>query len=174
MNLSGLTKILGLSLICLLVVTTIQAEDGEKKRKLSKSGVLSGSVNIEGAAKSVDGEWGSQDTDAFSAEESPPVTGSVSRSGRDWVMKVFNNSEDTYRVQLEVQQIDKGQKKLKSDYFTYTLGPKSSEERKLASNSRTENCLLKLSSWDLVKSGKQKEADKKAAGDTEAIKGEKS
>lgn len=122
---------------------TAESKDSKKERELPKSGVLSGTNTLHGGGSTVEGSWGG---DVLS-QESPPVSGSISRDGRSWVMRVFNNSEDKYSVDVEVVQQDKSGKKLKSDYYSLSLAPGEKTERKLSANARTENCFLKLNKW---------------------------
>ena len=93
----------------------------------------------------VDIPWGEN---VLSEEPTSPITGSVSRvSPGQWVMRVFNNSEDRYSVNLEVAQYNIRGAKIKGDSFSYTLKPKETAERPINAESSTDRCELNLKSW---------------------------
>ena len=121
----------------------------EKKEKptpeLPKSGSLSSTVSGVYDSRVVPGPWGGVDP---SGESSSPISGSVSRvSANKWVMKVFNNSDDTYSVNLAVHQFNLTGSKIKSDSFSYNLKPGESAQRDITSLAQTEQCSLDLVSW---------------------------
>lgn len=129
--------------------------DAESKilKELPKSGTLSNSVTNGSSATKADGAWG---VDSL-ATASAPIGGSTSRvSDREWMMKVFNNSEKkSFRVQVELVQLDKAGARIKGDSFTYTLKPQSSAERSIAVQSNTKNCSLNLVDWKETGSSKR-------------------
>ncbi|MCB0354881.1 MAG: hypothetical protein KDD64_15210 [Bdellovibrionales bacterium] len=141
----------------------------EPKRDLPKSGVLSGGYigGFEGA--SIEGPAGFEDKDIYS-EERAPITGSVSKQDSNyWNMKIFNNDEDdTYSVNLSVEQVDKRNSKIRSDNFSYTLKPQESQSRLIRSRPNTANMILKLSSWKRL-GGKKKQEEGAAEAAEESV-----
>ena len=108
-----------LATVCFAGVSS--AENAEKV--LPKSGSLSSTVTggYRGSM-GVDVPWGEN---VLSEEPTSPITGSVSRvSPGQWVMRVFNNSEDRYSVNLEVAQYNIRGAQIKGDSFSYTLKAK--------------------------------------------------
>jgi hypothetical protein len=111
---------------------------------LPKSGTLSGSYTGGPGKTAVDGNWGSGNE----IESKSPISGSVSRaSGNNWTMKVFNNSKDSYSVDVSVLQLASDGSKIKEDHYSYNLGPSKSEQRSISAQSNTANCSLKLNNW---------------------------
>jgi len=132
-------------LFCLPISGVAEGKKAEVKKELPQSGSLSSSRIGGGEGVAVEGAWGG--VEPFAAEKNP-ITGSVSRRNvRDWIMKVFNNSEDTYRVTVAVVQLDKGNKKLKSNTYSYTLKGGESKEREFTARPGTEQCALELKNW---------------------------
>lgn len=139
------------------------ASGKKKKRELPATGVLSQTRSSGTAGNSVPAPWGSDALD----KSAPPITGSVSRLGKDeWAVRIFNNSEDTYSVSVEVVQMGRGSKRLKSDNYSYTLKGKAKAEREFKANQGVTDCVLKLTRWKNL-TAKKKEASPsptKAAG----------
>ena len=147
-----------------LASSLVQAETKEEKEKeLPPSGTLSSSSSAGYGGHAVDAPWGA---DVISG--GAPVSGSISRlGGNKWVMKVFNNSEeDKYSVDLKIVQTNNRGKQVKSDYYTYTLGPKKSAERTIRVNNSTQNCSLQLQSWKKIGGKKKKKEEAPAAAGT--------
>ena len=121
-------------------------QDGEgKKPELPKSGVLSRSLTTGYQSTNVDMPWNEKNA---ALTQQAPVTGSVSRiSPREWRMRVFNNSQDTYSVNLRVRQLSNSGAQLRSDSFSYTLKGGESAERALAAAFNSEDAILVLDSW---------------------------
>ena len=139
--------------------------DKEKKRELTKSGVLAQTHSSGTTGTGVEVPWG---TDVLK-DKPAPISGSVSRVGvRDWSMKLFNNSEDTYSASVEVVQMTRGGKRLKSDHYSYTLKAKQSAERKFSTNQSVTDCALNLTKWKNLSS---KKAEKTPKADVGAAKG---
>lgn len=149
-----------LLLIALVVLfaATASAEKAVKK-ELPRQGSLSVSAGTGGAGNfGYEMPWGSDN------EGSAPISGSVSRMGQDsWVMKVFNNSEDTYSVNLRVIQSSERNATLKTDSFSYTLKPGQNAERTLRAAPNSARGELRLDSWKKI-GGKKKDKAEETAG----------
>jgi|GEM_PF-1810736 len=151
-----------------------RGEVKEKKEELPKSGVLSRSLGTGYQSTNVDMPWGSDGKDSAGGAASgrPPISGSVSKvSPAQWLMRVFNNSEDSYSVNLRVIQRDMRGTVLKSDSFSYNLRPGQKAERSISSYRNTADAELNLVSWKKLsppKKAEDGEAVRKKAGGAEA------
>ena len=77
-----------------------------------------------------------------------PVSGSVSKiSDREWRMRLFNNTDDDYSVDVKVQQNNASGNTLKYDNFSYRLKAKQSVERSVSSTPATADAQLVLLNW---------------------------
>jgi len=111
---------------------------------LPQKGVLSRSATENYNTKLVDAPWGGGGDSAGT----PPIAGSVSRkSEREWVAKLFNNSDDAYSVSVEVIQMDKAGKRERLDSFSTRLSAKGAYERSLTATERTADAQLNLVRW---------------------------
>ncbi len=116
-----------------------------KERELPKSGQLSTSVTSGAATTTVPDPFGGIDV---SDGEPAPITGSVSRiDAENWRMRVYNNSQDTYSVNLGVQQRDDTGMTIKTDNFSYTLKPGASAEQSIIAASGAMEADLNLRSY---------------------------
>jgi hypothetical protein len=133
------------------------AEDQKKdKKKLAKSGVLAQTQSSGTNNTNIAVPWGED----VLKDKPAPISGSVSRIGaRDWSMKLINNSEDTYSASVEVMQMARGGKRLKSDHYSYTLKPGDKIERKFTTNQSVTDCSLNLTKWKNLSGGKKKKAE---------------
>jgi hypothetical protein len=138
------------ALACLLALSAqvvcfagAQAEEAEKKSTpLPQSGSLSTSMQTGNVNNKIPDVWGGNDP---SGEKQPPVSGSVSRKNADtWIMRVFNTSEDTYSVDLEVVQFNERGAKVKGDFMSYVLKPGVSKERELRAGLGAREAQLNL------------------------------
>lgn len=121
-------------------------EGSKKEQELPKSGSLSSTISGVHGSRNVPGPWGG--SSARTEDKAAPISGSVSKvSAREWRARIFNNSEDTYSVNLAVHQFDRNDKKIKSDSFSYTLKPGQSVDRPISALATTEQCSLDLLSW---------------------------
>jgi len=121
------------------------APNTESSSELPKSGELSASLSGGYGKRQLAEPWGGVDE---RGETNSPITGSVSKkNAREWTMRVFNNSDDPYSVQLQVNMYGRTGGKTKSDSFSYTLKPKGSVERGLVAPTGTEEAKLSLLSW---------------------------
>ena len=117
----------------------------KKKEELPQKGVLSTTVTKSYKNAKLDIPWGS--TDAVGGGVSP-ITGSVSRfSEKEWLVKVFNNSDKRYSFNVKVTQYSDRGSQVKSDSFSYTLKPKESVDRKLSRSSGARDAQLSLEGW---------------------------
>lgn len=115
---------------------------------LPKSGVLSRSLIDVSDSRSVGMPVGGVDAQGG---EAAPISGSVSRlSAREWKMRVFNNTDETYSVSLEVEQRSASGTRIKGDSYSYTLKGKESKEQQIAAYANTVDCILTLKSWRRV------------------------
>lgn len=129
-------------------VATLRAQEA-KETPLPKSGTLSRTLSQESGSKSIPDPWGGTD---LNEDSQPPITGSVSIQSRDkFVMRIFNNTEeDTYSVRVDVVQLDKSDRKVRVDPFSYTLGPKKSAERTVTRAASAADASLELRSWNKI------------------------
>lgn len=133
-----------------------EEEEKKKKKELPTSGMLSETRHVGTSGSFVPAPWGED----LLGDQAPPIGGSVSRVGaREWIMKVVNNTKDTYSVSLELIQLTRGSKPLKSDYYSYTLKPEAKAERKFSTNQSVVDCALKLTKWKNL--SKKKSAEEK-------------
>lgn len=117
----------------------------KKETPLPKSGVISSSIDSGAGKRVVEMPWGQKDV---TESDAPPVSGSVSRlNPREWIIKVFNNSEKTYSVSLRLTQFNARGGQTRGDSFSYTLRPKQSAERTVPSASGSVDAQLKLENW---------------------------
>ncbi|MEZ4754658.1 MAG: hypothetical protein R3A13_10200 [Bdellovibrionota bacterium] len=129
-------------LIALLVFPVLSL--AQEEIELEKSGTLSSSVSAGFSNQKVPKPWGGD----VLGNEQAPISGSVSRAtNNEWIMRVFNNSEDKYRVTLEVAQYGRAGRKIKGDHFSYSLKPGETVERNIRGTNGTESADLKLKSW---------------------------
>jgi hypothetical protein len=111
---------------------------------LPQRGLLSKSSTFGYNTKLVESTWGSED----SGKNEAPIAGSVSkRSDREWVARLYNNSNDVYSVSVEVRQLNAQGKRERSDSFSARIEPQGSYERSLSSTARTVDAELELRSW---------------------------
>lgn len=148
-----------LLLVAVFMAGTALAGTGNEaqKKELPRQGSLSFSGGMSDGKIAM--PWGSDE------EGSSPITGSVSKIGQDtWVMKVFNNSEDTYSVNLKVVQLNSQNRQVKSDSFSYTLKARQKVERNVSAAPGSVRGELKLESWKNL-TPKKKEAQPGMEGD---------
>lgn len=141
------------ALVTLTSVVTPQLAFSEEKKvtvkkdkDLPKGGVLASTSLTGRASNRADGPFGGEDP---SGEVVSPITGSLSRIGKNgWALKVFNNSDkDTYMVEVEVIQSDDREIVCKRDFFTYTLGPQKSNGQSVAAGMGAKAAQLRLSKY---------------------------
>ena len=138
------------------MVTVSFAEDkpSENKKDLPKRGALSNTVSGVSKDVKVPDAWGGNDP---AGKDVAPITGSVSKiTPSKWVARIFNNSEDTYSVNLAVHQYNRSNSKIKTDSFSYTLKPKEKAERELSATAATEQASLELLSWSKKETAQKK------------------
>jgi len=117
----------------------------ESSKDLPKTGDLAASLSGGYGSRELAEPWGGVDE---RGDETSPITGSISkRNTREWTMRVFNNSDDPYSVQLQVQLYGRTGGATKTDTFSYSLKPKSSAERTILAPVGTEEARLALLSW---------------------------
>lgn len=117
----------------------------ESADDLPKSGVLSASGAGGPRGWNLSEPWGG--VDAQGAERSP-ISGSVSRQNdREWVMRLFNNSEDPYAVTVQVKLFGSTGGALRSETFSYSLKPGASADRVIRAPTGVSEGQLSLLSW---------------------------
>lgn len=117
----------------------------ESSDELPKSGELSAALSGGYGTRKLAEPWGGVDE---RGEDASPITGSISKkNAREWTMRVFNNSDDPYSVQLQVNMYGRSGGKTKTDTFSYSLKPKGAAERALIAPTGTEEAQLSLLSW---------------------------
>lgn len=138
-----------------------KAGEVEEDEKLPRSGLLS-SASVGGYASKTVGEvWGGVDD---SGEHLAPVSGSVSRlSPREWVVRLTNNSEDTYAVSVELSMFNERGSRIKGDSFSYTLKPGQQTSRPVNGTPEVSEAQLYLRSWRNLSAEKRKRAKAGAA-----------
>ena len=153
-------RALSFFLVIMLPVACLAEE--KRERQLPGSGMLSrtqqGGNNV-----SIDGVWG-RDPSSSDPKNAPPITGSVKRSAdnKKWTLSLANGTEDTYRAELELIQLDNMSKKLKSDYFSFTLKGGANSAREVDAHGRARNAEVRLVSWKKIGSAKKPAAAKDA------------
>jgi hypothetical protein len=155
-----------LLIVAVLCALSPDAFAAPKEKELPKSGNLSTSVMSGAPTTEIPDPFGGVDLDDA---ESAPITGSVSRIDEDtWRMRVFNNSQDAYSVNLGVQQRDDGGRVIKTDNFSYTLKAGASAEQSIQSASGAFEAALDLRSYQkLTKSKAKPQSGSQATNSTE-------
>lgn len=112
--------------------------------QLPKTGLLATSQSGSGSM-STGSAWGDQ---GITSSGGAPISGSVSQAGwNEWLIKVFNTSQDDYRVTVRVVQYgDKG-KQIGAPSFTFTLKAGQSAQRSIKSSPLVKNCSLEMRNW---------------------------
>ena len=110
---------------------------------LPKSGNLASSLTG-GSNSGAPGTWGQ---DGPGEASSAPLAGSVSRSGNQWIARVFNNSTDEYSGDFKVVQMNARGGVARTDYFSVSLRGGQSSERSYSLANGGVNANLELTSW---------------------------
>lgn len=139
--------LISLTLLLSLWNTSVVAQEdtapAAKKKQLPKSGSLSSSGTLGTGDHAVGLPWGS---DAIRG--GAPVSGSVSKANeKQWTLKLFNNSKDTYDVNLSVMQFNERKVRVKTDHYSYKLGPRAKTQRQVSSAIGAAFAELSLDSW---------------------------
>jgi hypothetical protein len=152
--------------VALAPVSELRAQ--EKEEELPKSGSLSTSISTRNRnSTSVAEPWGGVN---IQGKDASPISGSVSKTQKGYVARMFNNSEDTYSVSVRVVQLGKNDNTLKTDSFSMTLKPGQSMERPVSAAPGVFSADLKLENWRKLTDNKKKKeapaAEGAAAGDS--------
>jgi hypothetical protein len=128
-----------------VVVAPANTPTPPKETPLPQQGVLS-STSLSGTTGTRrDGQWG--DTNPMSKDK-PPVSASLSRLNNQlWLLRLFNNSEEAYSVDLQVVQYNAKGTKIKSDSFSYYLRAGQKEDRKITGMFNTARADVLLTGW---------------------------
>lgn len=122
--------------------------------QLPKTGVLATSQAGTGRV-TASGAWGDE---GVTSGTSAPISGSVSQLGwNEWVMKVFNSSQDDYRVTVRVVQYGDHGKQISAPSFTLTLKAGQSAQRTIKSSPLVKNCSLEMRNWKNLSEEKRKQ-----------------
>jgi hypothetical protein len=128
----------------MLQIGTIEAEEKKEESSFPQTGTLASS-NPGSKTNSVD-VW--SDENAKDTSQAPPISGSVSKvNGKDWIAKIFNNSDAPISANIAVVQLDKLNRKLNTQYFSVSLKPGESVDRKVNASSTTNQCYVELRGW---------------------------
>ena len=68
-------------------------------------------------------------------------------NAKQWIARVYNNSEDAIRATFQVIQLNKVGARLKTDTLSFSLPAKGKAEQTIASANGTDNCELNIVSW---------------------------
>lgn len=132
----------------------------EDPSKLPSSGNLSTSLKSGAAVAEIPEPFGGDD---ISGDRLAPITGSVSRATRDsWSMKVFNNTQDEYSVDVDVLQLNTGGQTVKTDSFSYHLKPGHSEQEMISAGIGARDAELNLRRWRNLSQEKRQRAKEDA------------
>ena len=113
---------------------------------LPQKGTLAGTTSGGYGRTAVPGVWGSDDGNMDG--EKSPVSASVSRVGNtDWLVKVFNNSADDYRLTMELVQVGDNGKTVKAEPFGVSLRAKQKMERNFRMHTLASNAFVNVKSW---------------------------
>lgn len=136
----------GLSAVSLMcALATVSAEAPTPKPIRPKTGLVSSNIRTGERSTVVDT---GEDTTAGGEYSSPPIAGSVSRSGtRDWRMVIANNTKDPYSVDVTVRQLNARGDTVKNDYFSYTLKGGEQQTRNVSGAINAVDGKLVLNSW---------------------------
>lgn len=130
----------------------------KKKEELPQKGVLSTTSTKRYAGTEVSMPWGGTDQ---AGETQPPISGSVSQASADvWLVKVVNSSDKHYSFDVKVSQYSEKGNAVKTDFFSYSLGPKESSERNLKKVGGATDAQLSLEGWKERKKANPKKAAK--------------
>lgn len=155
------------ALITSLSLQAIAEDKSKDKAALAKSGTLSSSIDAGFADTKAAEPWGG---DAIGAQAAP-ISGSVSRlNQREWGLYILNESEDKYRLHVEVAQYSKTGRKIKGDSFSYTLKPGAKVQRTVRSAQGTQRADLKLKSWKNLTPPEENVEPESSVEDIEAVK----
>ena len=140
-------------IVCLPVFAQVKTENADKdpNKGLPKGGVLSSSLTAGSQSKSVD-VWSKK---GAAVDAQPPISGSVSRaSEKQWKMRVFNNTDDSFNADVKVKQINSRGDVIRTDSFSVRLKPKDSTERSIPALASSANSEMELVSWKRIVSAK--------------------
>lgn len=133
-----------ISLLILLGLTSAVVAEEKAALELPKSGRLAGSTRAGGGGTTYESDWGGLDP---SGKQAPPISASVNRlNEREWAVKIFNNSEDQYKLQLKVVQKD-GERQVKSDSVSVSLKGGEQIERRISSHGLAKDAEVNLLKW---------------------------
>ena len=157
-------------IVCSTVATAAFVSSAEAQiqdpSKLPSSGNLSTSLKSGAASAEVPEPFGGDD---ISGDQLAPITGSVSRATRDsWSMKVFNNTQDEYSVDLDVFQLNMAGQTVKTDSYSYRLKPGSSEQEMISAGIGARDAELNLRHYRNLSQEKRKRAEQEKAEDADS------
>ena len=152
------TAFLSITFFCVIFLSNIsiaQDDTGKSEKDpnkgLPKHGVLSSTYTAGDQSMSVD-VWAKK---GAAVDAVSPISGSVSRvSDKQWQMKVYNNTDDSFNADVRVKQINSRGNVIKTDSFSLRLKPKESTDRVIAGLSAAADAQLELVSWKRIVSTK--------------------
>lgn len=150
--------LVGLAVLLIVGVALAQDKTAPKNEKeeakLPPSGLLAGSMMGGYGKTGMPAVWG---TDGMADGAEAPVNGSVSRVDRTtWELKLFNNSEDIFRINVQVEQYDAANKVVKSDPMFFAIKGKDQARRLIPSHPNAAQAALILRSWKREVKGKSR------------------
>lgn len=120
----------------------------EKKEELPASGRLAGSSVSGYGYTGFEGAWGGEN---LTGENASPISASVKRQDKqNWLVRVFNNSEDEYKLNLLIEQKDDTSKRLKSNPLSVSLKAGESFERTIRAHVLAAHATVNLSRWSKI------------------------
>ena len=146
---SAVIYITSLMLLSIIADSGLYADTGgntqKKPAELPKSGLLAGTLAGGYGGSALGGPWGGVDAQGG---ETSPIQASASRlDDRNWLLKVFNNSEDKYVVNIELEQRGSRNQRLKNNSFLFSLKGGESAERRVPGHPASFNSVVKLKNW---------------------------
>lgn len=144
--------------LLMLLVGVASAEESDPE--LAPGGMLAGTA-VTGGRGSMGSPWGTDDK--FEASAVAPITASITRiNDREWQLTVTNNSEDKFRVSLQLEQFANLNRRVKTDHYSYSLNAKQTVQRRVPAHPQSAQAQVKLRKWDRTKSKVSKEYEKVA------------
>lgn len=126
----------------------VAQDSGEKKEGLPSSGRLAGSSVGGYGHTGFEGAWGGEN---LTGENASPVSASVNRQDKqNWLVRVFNNSEDEYKLNLLIEQKDDTSRRLKSNPLSVSLKAGEAFERSIRAHVLAAHATVNLTRWSKI------------------------
>ena len=139
--------LVGSIIFCILVLLSLEVLAEEEIEDLPKTGTLASWRLLGETDIAVELPWGTEDV---IGKTPAPVTASIARlDRRNWIMRLFNNSDHHFRLSLEVLQFNDQGENLRSDYFTHNLRAGSSIDRRVPAVRHVVQIQVNLRDWEI-------------------------